>query len=116
MIVGYVNKKGEHCTRPMTEEELAIWQGLGDTNWHFNRPLRVQVPMQLIRENKEKIEFGAVDNAYLSGLLTHMLQTDTIQRKIENDTLYAYFDQIFPDHEAILASVGIGVENRNVGG
>lgn len=113
MKVGYINEKGEHCTRPMTAEELAVWQGSVQTNWHFPlRGLRVQVPMSLVRENDEKIKYGAVDNPYLSGLLTHMLATDTIERKIENDTLYAYFDTIFEQHEAILRSVGLTIENR----
>jgi hypothetical protein len=85
---------------------------LEPTVWHYPRPMRVQVPMQLVRENKEKIEFGAVDNEYLSQLLTYMLATDTIQRVIENDTLYAYFDIIFEVHEAILQSVGITVETK----
>lgn len=82
--------------------------------WHYQRNLRVQVPMSLVRENKEKIEFGAIDNQYLSQLLTYMLATDTIQRKIENDTLFAYFDTIFPEHEAILNSVNLTVEYKSL--
>lgn len=93
--------------REATAEEMAA-----NIIWHEDRPLRVQVPMQVIRENKEKIEFGAVDNEYLSGLLTYMLQSPTIKRVIEDDILYAYFDTVFEEHEALLNSINIIVESK----
>jgi len=103
---------GDPCVREVTTSEIENMQP-EPIVWHKDRPMRVQVPMQLVRENDEKIKYGAVDNPYLSGLLTYMLATDTIERKIENETLYAYFDTIFPEHEAILNTINLTVETKS---
>jgi hypothetical protein len=108
----YIN--GEATYIDLTADEIAERnEQVEPIVWHKDKQLRAKVPMSLVRENKEKIEFGAIDNEYLSQLLTYMLATDTIQRVIENDNLFAYFDMIYDEHKAILASVNIIVELKN---